>query len=102
MTLSEAARTGRKFRRKSQPSAWFHLLGKEIIELDGTRSTVIQIDAEMLVATDWEPEPLKLELTAEDILKAARGLDELVSKRRLSAAEFGRHLCMELGLLEGA
>lgn len=60
----------------------------------------VTINAEMLVATDWQPEPLKLEVTFEDIIRAARQLDDLCSKRRLSAAEFGQKICVELGLIE--
>jgi hypothetical protein len=102
VTLSEAARTGRKFRRKSIPDVWYWLEGKEIKIIGGyiDRAAEAMIDAEMLVATDWEPELLKLEVTSDDIMRAARQLDDLVSKRRLSAAEFGKHLCFELGLIE--
>lgn len=103
MTLSEAARSGRTFWRKSEPGVRYHLEGKQIVAQEPPGAPrPVEVDAEMLVAVDWEPEPLKLELTAIDIARAARGLDELVSKRRLSAAEFARHLSLELGLLEDA
>lgn len=58
------------------------------------------ISAEMVVATDWEVEPIRLMLTAADIISYARNLDDIASKRRLSTAEFARMLCKELGLIE--
>lgn len=101
MLFSEAAKTGRPFQRKSEPGIWYFLEGKAIIKMDRGANIAepAQIDAEMVVASDWDPQPLKLELTAEDIKRAARGLDELVSKRKLSAAEFAHHLSIELGLI---
>lgn len=99
--LSEVARTGRKFRRRSVPDYWWLLRGKEIIQFNPHGAGIaMSINAEQLVATDWEAEPLRLELTAEDIIRAARTLDDLTSKRRLSAAEFGKEICKALGLLE--
>jgi hypothetical protein len=101
MTLSEAARTGRRFRRRAYPDDWYFLEGRVMRRRQASGGQVtIEIDAEMIVSTDWEPEPLRLELTAEDISRAARQLDDLVSKRRLSASEFAKHLSIELGLLE--
>lgn len=99
-TLSEAARTGRRFRRRSQPDVWFYLNGKDMRRIDGDLSVMVTIDAEMLVSTDWESEPLRLELSADDIFRHARNLEELASKRRLSGVEFARLLCVELGLIE--
>lgn len=101
MLLSDAAKTGRKFRRRSEPDCWYWLEGTNIRWMSpGIDPTSAFIDAEQLVATDWEAEPLKLEVTADDVIRAARELDTLCSQRRLSAAEFGKAICIELGLLE--
>lgn len=99
MTLSESARTGRKFRRTSEPEIWYWLEGNQMIREKPGQWQIIT--AEMLIALDWQPEPLKLELTAADIIRAARQFDSLASTRKLSAAEFGKMICQELGLLEG-
>lgn len=94
MTLSEAAKTGRKFRRANSVWCWLEGL---VMVCDGGPVT---IDAEMLISNDWEAELLKLEVDAEDIMRACRQFDEICSKRRLSAVEFGKKICVELGLIE--
>jgi hypothetical protein len=105
LTLSEAARTGRKFHRRGEPARLYWLEGNTVRSqevFDGCTgpTTSVSFGAEALVATDWEVEPIVLELTAADIIRAARELDGLCSKRRLSAAEFAQALCKELGLIE--
>lgn len=104
MLMSEAARSGRNFRRTSIPEIWFQLSGKEFLATSDVGNAKawykVSIDAEQLVATDWEPEQVRLLLSAEDLLLHSRALDEVVCKRRLSAREFAQLLCIELGLLE--
>lgn len=100
MLLSEAARTGRKFRRTTQPDIWYQLEGKAIQYVDRNVRGVPVIDAEMLVSPDWEPEPLQLTITADDLIRAARAFDDIASKRKLSAVEFAKLLCQNLGLTE--
>lgn len=100
-TLSDVAKTGRGFRRIGE-TEWCWLDGRVIRNGKTPNAGHRAIDAEMLIANDWEAEPLTLELNAQDIFLAARQLNDLVSKRRLSAAEFAKYLCLELGLVEEA
>lgn len=101
MNLSQAAKTGRKFRRKSEPGLHYWLSGKSILRTDGTDvHEGVQFDAEQITALDWEADPLSLMLNADDIVRAARVHDQLTSQRRLSAAEFAKLICIELGLTE--
>lgn len=101
MTFSQAALTGRRFRRKSDPKIHYWVENAKFYFSDGTVvQEITNFQAEHLLATDWEADPLALMLTAEDIKRAARGFQELSLTRRLSAAEFAKQLCDELGLTE--
>lgn len=100
MLLSDAARTGRKFRRTSEPKAWYWLEGQLVFKSDGASRESVYLNAEQLIATDWEAEPLQMMLEAADIIRAAREHDQLASTRRLTATEFAKLICQSLGLLE--
>lgn len=107
--LSEVARTGRRFRRTTEPETWFELQGKNVVYWDATACgnrgiwTKQEVNAEMLVANDWESEPRKIEVTAADLLDAARAVsnDKIVHQRRFSPVEMMRLVIDELGLKEG-
>lgn len=107
MTLSEAARTGRKFWRKSKPEQVYWLAGLHVMTphptLPGSAQGWVP-NAEELCALDWEAEPLALLLTAADVIRAARtpNVEKLATSRKLAPVEFARLLCIELGLLEEA
>jgi len=106
MTLSEAARTGRWFRRASEPDYWYRLDGVEIVMFrrdDIGQVLSININAEQLVATDWEPEPRKVEISGQDLLICARSIaqnNQIVHQRRLSPVEMAKLFIEELGLDE--
>jgi len=103
MLLSEAARTGRKFRRKSDPSVWYWLEGKHVMRkhpnpmLDG--SCGWQPDAEQLISNDWEAEPKKVEVTEQDLMDIAKtlSLHPITNQRRLAPTEFMKLVAEELG-----
>lgn len=107
MLLSEVARTGRRFHRKSEPELWYRLNGKDI-QFDCAEEncwTTLNpgFDAEQLVAADWESEPKKIEVTAADLLDAAKAISNMpiVHQRRFSPVEMMRMVIDELGLKEG-
>lgn len=105
MLLSEAAKTGRRFRRKSNPEIWFYLEGTSIMFVfDGSKAPPgkCTFNAEQLIAGDWEPEPKLMMLSAQDLLDAAKNLnnDPITHQRRLAPIEFTKLMIRELGLEE--
>ena len=102
MLLSEAAKTGRKFRRKSEPETWYWLEGSSMRFRDKTGVYSRPISAEMLVATDWEAESKIIQVTAEELMVVARNLSshKIVNQRRLAPIEFMKLVIEELGLNE--
>lgn len=72
MLLSEAARSGRKFWRKSEPTTLFWLEGKQIrygnpTGGDGLYFLHQGFNAEELTAQDWDVEPKSIMITAKDL-----------------------------------
>lgn len=105
MTLSEAARTGRKFRRTSEPDYWYRLVGRTVVQFHPTGAGIeVHIDAEQIVATDWEAEAQKIQITAQDLIDCARSIaktNQVITSRKLSATEWAKLFIEELGFEEG-
>jgi hypothetical protein len=111
MLLSEAAKTGRKFRRKSEQTIWYRLSGKSVYRCpigDPAGETCEQgwenatIDAEMIVANDWEAAPKIIQITSNDLMDVAKTLSNnpICNQRRLPPVEFMKLVITELGLEE--
>lgn len=103
MNITDVMRTGRKFRRTSDRDTWFVVDGQRVYcERNGTR--VIEkysFNVAELTAQDWEPEPMILELSAQDLFDAAKAItthNPSINNRRLSLAESAKLIADQLGL----
>ena len=105
MNLSEAARTGRKFRRVSQPEVWYRIHDQNLIQIgkNPQQSHPVYADVAMITATDWENEPIRMEITAQDLYDAAKviGQNPVTHQRRFSVGEMAKLLAEQLGLIQG-
>ena len=107
MLLSQAAKTGRKFRRSTEPDRWYYLKGKTICRQarepnpDGV-SEGWSPNAEELIASDWEAEPKVISVSQKDLLEVARTLSNhpITNQRKLAPVEFMKLVIEELGLEE--
>lgn len=105
-SLSEVARSGRKFRRLKEPKRWLWIIDGQfktdgINALGGAPMTMtIQISAEEVIAADWESEPKRIEVTAEDLREAAKLVsnERIVHQRRFSPVEMMNLVIPLLGL----
>lgn len=96
MMLSEAARTGRRFRRKdSDPGVWLRLDGLKMIMIhpDINGSVDVEINAEMIVANDWECEPKVVSVEAKDLRRAVTNL----GTKGMRPSDVVEHIIKELG-----
>ncbi len=106
MTLTEAARSGRPFFRASSPDTWFylHVEPGAVVCRRGTVtvSNRYTFNPEELLANDWEPEPIKMELSYQDFIEATRAIlqnNPQISQRRMSLVEHAKLLAEQLGLV---
>jgi hypothetical protein len=97
-TLSEVVRSGKKFKR-TEWKDWALLQGKSICMSDGKE---LVVDAEMLLSNDWEYEPKKMELSAQDMIDVAKIVARrpITQHRRFSGVEWAKLMIEELGLGE--
>lgn len=108
MEMSQVAKTGRRFYRESRPDRVYEIQGNAMVYWVLKTSSgqglfeKEEVTMEMVTARDWRAEPVTLQLSAADIVGAAKhgGLQELMAKRRLSAVECATEICKQLGLLE--
>lgn len=101
MTLTEVISKGRKFRRKSRPTYWFNFRDECLhVLLPENKSSPISIDGQMIIATDWEPEAITLNLSGTDIMECAKIISRnpVTQQRRYSVIEMAKLLIEELGL----
>lgn len=103
MSLTEALKTKRKFRRLPDKDTWFKVVeGRVVCERNGTLLVAnYSFNVEELTSDKWEPEPLVLELSAQDLYDAAKAIvmtNPQANNRRLSMVESARLLADQLGL----
>lgn len=104
ISLSEAARTRRRFRRTSEPDTWYQLQQDKIMVVATCNGLgvdqVADIDHAMVLAMDWEVEPKRILISAVDLLDVAKALNNnpIYHQRRIAPIEFMKAVIEELGL----
>lgn len=91
MTIQEAIKSGRRFRRAEY--AWFSVTAGQIE--NGDAGLTVPLSLNDILATDWVVEPVKKGLSREDIEAAA---EKLIDKGWEPSMLFVDELIRELGL----
>ena len=73
MNIQEAINSGKRFKRP-QMLKWIEVRGRDLKFVPGDYPATLS--AEDVLASDWETEKVKKELTADDVYQAVRRVNE--------------------------